>query len=104
MNGEDVPGRKVGLRVREVMTRVLDLTYPPRDIRDDWSLYASAIRLDSLGLLNLLAALEEEFGCSIDDEDVMEADLEDVASLVRLVEAAIAPLTTRAGSAQDDLR
>lgn len=72
------------------MARTLDLDVPPEQIRDEQSLYSPAIRLDSIGLLQLLVALEAEFGCQIDDEDVMAADLEDVASLVQLLAAKLA--------------
>ncbi|GAB3878505.1 hypothetical protein GCM10029964_029250 [Kibdelosporangium lantanae] len=73
-------------RVKQVMTRTLDLPLSAGQIRDDQSLYTSVIGMDSMGLLQVLVALETEFGCDIDDEDVMAADLKDVASLVRLVE------------------
>jgi len=76
--------------VKEVMARILDLDVPPEQIRDQQPLYSSMIRLDSLRLLQLLVALEAEFGCQIDDEDVMAADLTDVASLVQLVEDKLA--------------
>ncbi len=88
--GASVPSDFVALRVKEVMVRELDLQVVPGEIRDDLSLYSSIIRLDSLALLQLIVALEEEFGCQIDDEDVMEAELERVASLISLVEAKVA--------------
>jgi acyl carrier protein len=77
-------------RVKHVMTQTLDLAVAPGQIRDDQSLYTSVIGMDSMGLLQVLVALEGEFGCHIDDEDVMAADLKDVASLVRLVEDKLA--------------
>ena len=73
-------------RVKAIMVRILDLDVPPEQIPDEQPLYSSAIRLDSLTLLQLLVAFEAEFGCQIDDEDVMAADLRNVASLLRLVE------------------
>ncbi len=77
-------------RVKVVMAQTLDLAVPPEQIQDEQSLYTSVIGLDSLGLLQVLVALEAEFGCHIDDEDVMTADLKDVASLVQLVEDKLA--------------
>jgi acyl carrier protein len=73
-------------RVKAIMVRTLDLGVTPDQIADGQSLYSSVIRLDSIGLLQLLVAFETEFACHLDDEDVMAADLDDVASLVRLVE------------------
>lgn len=77
-------------RVKGVMVRTLDLATPAEQIRDDQSLYTSVIGLDSLGLLQVLMALEAEFGCHIEDEDVMAADLTDVSSLVQLVQDKVA--------------
>lgn len=71
--------------VREIMVDVLELRLSPEGIRDDISLYSPEIRLDSLSLLRLLLAVEEEFGCRIEDEDIMEADLEKVGDLIGLV-------------------
>jgi acyl carrier protein len=67
------------------MVETLDLSIEPENITDETPLYASVIRLDSLGLLHLMVALENEFDCQIDDEDVMEADLTTVASVIELV-------------------
>lgn len=73
-------------RIKAIMVQVLDLDIPPEQIDDELSLYSSSIRLDSLGFLHLIIALEAEFGRQIDDEDVMEADLETVGNLIHLFE------------------
>ncbi len=73
-------------RIKAIMVQVLDLDLSPEQIDDELSLYSSSIRLDSLGFLHLIIALEEEFRCQIDDEDVMEADLETVGDLIKLFE------------------
>ncbi len=75
-------------RVKRTLGRVLDLDEAESVLRDSSSLYSAEIRLDSLALLRLLVLLEEEFGIEIDDEDVMDADLDTVGSLVGLVEEA----------------
>lgn len=73
-------------RVKAVMVQVLDLDLSPEQINDELSLYSSSIRLDSLGFLHLIIALEAEFGRQIDDENAMEADLETVGNLIQLFE------------------
>jgi acyl carrier protein len=80
-----VNGDNVANRVRKIMVEVLDLPLSPEDIGLDVSLYSPRIQLDSLHLLQLLVALEEEFGGRIDDEDVMDADLRTVGDIVALV-------------------
>jgi acyl carrier protein len=71
--------------VKQVMIGVLDLGIGGDQLADDTSLYSSTLQMDSLTLLHLLVALEKEFGVVIDDEDVMNADLETVASLIGIV-------------------
>jgi acyl carrier protein len=73
-------------RVKAIMVQVLDLDLSPEQIDDELPLYSSSIRLDSLGFLHLVIALEAEFGYQLDDEDVMEANLETVGNLIQLVE------------------
>ncbi|MEV0370851.1 phosphopantetheine-binding protein [Streptomyces sp. NPDC050636] len=82
MNGND---DEFANRVRTIMVDVLDLRLRPDEIGDGISLYSPAIQLDSLNLLQLLLAVEEEFGGHIEDEDVMEADLENVGDLIGLI-------------------
>jgi acyl carrier protein len=87
--------------VKAIMVQVLDLDLSPEQIDDELPLYSSSIRLDSLGFLHLIIALEEEFGCQIDDEDVMEANLETVGNLIQLFEDKLGtePLPDRAAPA-----
>jgi acyl carrier protein len=73
-------------RIKAIMVQVLDLDLLPEQIDDELPLYSSSIRLDSLGFLHLIIALEAEFGHQIDDEDVMGADLETVGNLIQLFE------------------
>lgn len=81
MNGHD----DMANRARKIMVDVLDLRLSPEEIGDGISLYSPMIQLDSLNLLQLLLAVEEEFGGHIEDEDVMEADLETVGDLIGLI-------------------
>ena len=46
-------------RIKEIMVQVLDLDIAPEQIDDGLSLYSSNIRLDSLGFLHLIIALED---------------------------------------------
>jgi acyl carrier protein len=88
-------------RVKQVMIGVLDLGIGPDQLPDCASLYSSALQMDSLTLLHLLVALEREFGIVIDDEDVMNADLESVASLIGIVRAAVGTAAQTGGRTND---
>jgi acyl carrier protein len=73
-------------RVKKVMVEELDLGLRPNQINEGLSLYSPAIQMDSLNLLSLIVALEEEFGGQIDEEHFMEADLENIGDLIGLVD------------------
>ncbi len=72
-------------QIKRVMIEVLDLDLAPEQLGEEVPLYSSVVRLDSLTLLHLITALEKTFGCQIDDEAIMMADLVDVGSIVSLV-------------------
>ncbi|EFE71596.1 predicted protein [Streptomyces viridosporus ATCC 14672] len=72
-------------RVKSVIVDVLDLGIDPGELADDLSLYSSTLKMDSMTLLHLLVTFESEFGFELDDEDVMNANLDTVRSLVDLV-------------------
>ena len=76
---------ELGTKIKDAIIRVLDLDVDREQLNDDTSLYSSVIRMDSLTLLQLLVTLEGEFNIEIDDEDVMNANLKNVGSLVEMV-------------------
>lgn len=80
----------ISTRVKEVMVEVLELDLAPAQLCDAEPLYSALIRLDSLTLLQLITELEGAFGCQIDDEAVMAAELDNVASIVALVASQLA--------------
>ncbi|MEV6927308.1 acyl carrier protein [Dactylosporangium sp. NPDC051485] len=57
---------------------------PPADLAPDYPLLDSGV-LDSLGLMRLVAHIEERFPIRIDDVDILPENFEDLASIVRLV-------------------
>ena len=69
-------------KVREILVEVLavdpDAVVPDADIRQD-------LGLDSLGALELITVLEDEFGGAIKDEEI--AAVRTVADVISLVEA-----------------
>ncbi|WBO65123.1 acyl carrier protein [Streptomyces camelliae] len=80
----------VSMQVRRQLIDILDLELSPEDIADEVPLYSSTIGLDSLSLLELITRLETDLSCEINDEALMQVDLVDVGSLVRLVAAQVA--------------
>ncbi|MCS6897855.1 MAG: acyl carrier protein, partial [Nitrospira sp.] len=48
--------------------------------------------IDSTGVLELVAFLEEKFGIKVEDEDLIPANLDSINALIRFVEAKAATL------------
>jgi acyl carrier protein len=76
---------EMNTKVKTILIKELDLSTSADQIGDREALYSPQVRLDSLGLLRVIMALEAEFGVEIDDEDLMEKRLETVSDLVELV-------------------
>ncbi|MEO3812929.1 phosphopantetheine-binding protein [Sphaerisporangium sp. B11E5] len=77
------------VKIKDAIIRVLDLDLDHERLTDDISLYSSVVRMDSLTLLQLLVTLEREFNVEIDDEDVMNANLDNVGSLIAMIRQAV---------------
>lgn len=76
-------------RIKAILVRVLDLQLEPESLSDDMSLYSATIRMDSLSLLRLMTAVEEDLNIELDDEMVMDTDFTTVSSLVGLVQSVL---------------
>ena len=58
-------------RIRSLLIDKLRLEdVKPEDIKDDTPLFGEDLGLDSIDALELVVALEKEFGIKIEDEDV----------------------------------
>lgn len=64
---------------------VLALNGRARGFTNDTPLLGSVPELDSMAVANLLTALEERFGFTIDDDEIDGSVFADVASLVAFV-------------------
>ncbi len=73
-------------RIKKLIVERLNLDISPDDIKDDEPLFADGLGLDSIDALELVLALEQEFGVKVEDqESVMEA-FTSVADLCNFVE------------------
>lgn len=68
------------------------LSLAPGSVRlaPDTALLGNIPELDSMAVVNILTALEERFGISIDDDAVDGSTFATVGSLVQFVESALA--------------
>lgn len=88
MDGAEEPD--LTTKIKDAVISVLELNIERERLDDDVSLYSPIVRLDSLSLLHLLVVIEKQFDIEIDDEDVMNAELTDVGSLVDMIRGVIA--------------
>lgn len=73
--------------IKEILIERLHLEgTTPEMIGDETILWGDELGLDSVDALELMIALEEEYGFRIDSEEVDQEDLATVASLEKLVE------------------
>ncbi|WP_116950084.1 acyl carrier protein [Jiangella endophytica] len=76
--------------VRTVLIESLDLAQRPEDLHTDTALFGSLPELDSLGVLQLVTAIEDRFGITIADDE-FDADLfETLGTLTEFVESKLA--------------
>lgn len=76
--------------VRAVLIEALRLQQAPEDLQPDTALFGSLPELDSFGVVSLVAAIEEHFGITIDDDEFGAELFESVGSLVEFVDAKLA--------------
>lgn len=87
MDGAEEPD--LTTEIKDTVISVLELNIERERLDDDVSLYSPIVRLDSLSLLHLLVVVEKQFDIELDDEDVMNAELTDVGSLVDMIRGVI---------------
>lgn len=74
---------KVLQQLKQVIARTVGGEYKDRPIPDDLKLVGNV--LDSMAVVSLIAAMEEEFGIAFEDEDLTAEAFETVSSLVEVV-------------------
>lgn len=72
--------------VKAVIVRTLEISDHADALDAETALFGSMPELDSLALLELATALEDEFGFVIADEDFTEEVFETIGSLAEFVE------------------
>lgn len=74
-------------RIKDMMVENLMLPHAAQEIGDDTPLFgAEGMGLDSVDALQLVVALDKEFGLKIDDTEVARKTLHNVNSMVSAVE------------------
>jgi acyl carrier protein len=69
-------------RVKETLVAALQFEVDAADIPDDEPLFATGVGAASIATLELIAALEKEFGFAVDDDDLRLELFESINSIV----------------------
>lgn len=78
-------------QIKTLLTDVLSLGDAGATMNADTPLLGALPELDSMAVVNVMAALEDQFGIAIDDDDIGASTFETVGSLAAFVEARVAP-------------
>ena len=75
--------------IKTLLTDVLSLGDAGAAMNADTPLLGALPELDSMAVVNVMAALEDRFGIAIDDDDIGASTFETVGSLAAFVEARV---------------
>ncbi len=73
--------------IRQVLVEALELPQSPDELTRDTALFGSLPELDSFGVVQLVAAIEERFDLTIDDDEFGADLFETVGTLTDFVDA-----------------
>lgn len=72
--------------VKNILADVLNLNERKKFLTEDSALLGSIPELDSMAVINVITAMEEHFGITVDDDEISAKTFETVGSLTRFVE------------------
>ena len=74
-------------RVKDCVIEALELELSIDEIADDEALFEGGLGLNSIATLQVIAAVEEEFGIEVPDEDLIPELIESVRTLANYVDS-----------------
>lgn len=72
--------------IKNILSDVLGLGERRNSLNEDSVLIGSIPELDSIAVVNLITALEEHFGITVNDDEISARTFETLGSLARFVE------------------
>ena len=76
--------------VKNILADVLSLGDAKNSLTEHSALLGSIPELDSMAVVNLITALEEHFGITVDDDEISASTFETLGSLAAFVEQKLA--------------
>ncbi len=83
---------RVTERVRELVTAALHLRVPPKQVDIDEPLFGGDATVDSMGSLEIIAALEREYDFRVPDDDLRVELFDSIRTLAHYVLSRTAPV------------
>ena len=87
MNGERASIKR---RAKQIVVSALQLQVEPDEIPDGEALFGDGIGAASIAALELVFAIEEEFGFEVDDEELRMELFDSIDSIVEFIEGKLA--------------
>ncbi len=75
---------------RNILSDVLSLGERKSQLKEDSVLLGNIPELDSMAVVNVITALEDHFGITVDDDEISAQTFETLGSLTRFVEQKLA--------------
>jgi acyl carrier protein len=76
--------------VKNILSDTLSLGERKNSLNEDSVLLGSLPELDSMAVVNVITALEEHFGITVDDDEISASTFETLGSLSHFVEQKLA--------------
>ena len=76
--------------VKNILSDTLSLGERKGSLKEDSILLGSLPELDSMAVVNVITALEEHFGITVDDDEISASTFETLGSLSHFVEQKLA--------------
>ena len=81
--------KRIEHRIKEKIVKTLELDIEPSDIPDDEILFGGGLGVDSVSMLEILVALEEEFKIEIEEEDFRVEEFSSIRQLAEYIGSAL---------------
>ena len=76
----------ITLRVKRLIVEALNLQVKPEEIPDDEAIFGGGFGLDSIATLEIVFAMEDEFGLEVEDDELQAGLFDSVNALSKYVE------------------
>lgn len=77
--------KDISLSIKQLLIDILSLDLSVEDISDDMLLLGNIPEFDSMAIVSVLTAIEEEFDVTIEDDDLSAEVFESIESLAGFV-------------------